>query len=98
LVLGYCFVYLVVGGYVTAWIARRAEVTHGVVLGSIGLFVSLAMTLPRLLGLAPIPPQQSIPAWYVVACFISAIAGPALGGYLRSVSKRSRGVDPPVAA
>jgi hypothetical protein len=98
LVLGYCFVYLVVGGYVAAWIAGRAEVTHGVVLGSIGLVVSVALTLPMLLGLVPVPPQQSLPAWYAVACFISAITGPTLGGYLRSVSKRPRGGDPAVAA
>ena len=98
LVVGYCFVYLVAGGYVTAWIAGRADVTHALVLGSIGLVVSLAMTLPVLLRRVPAPPQQSIPAWYVVACFISAITGPTLGGYLRSVSKRPRSVDPTVAA
>jgi hypothetical protein len=82
-----------VGGYVTAWIAGRAEVTHGVVLGGIGLVVSLAMALPMLLGRVPAPPQQSMPVWYVVACFFSAITGPTLGGYVRWVSKRPRSVD-----
>jgi hypothetical protein len=98
LVLGYCFAYLVVGGYVTGWIAGRAEVTHGVVLGGLGLVVGLAMTLPALLGLVPVPPEQSLPPWYAVACFLSAITGPTLGGCLRSLSRRPRRVDPAVAA
>jgi hypothetical protein len=98
LVFGYCFVYLVLGGYVAAWIAGHAEVLHGAMLGGVGLFVSLAMTLPMLLGLVPVPPQHAMPAWYVVASFLSAITGPTLGGFLRSVRKRPRGAEPSVVA
>jgi hypothetical protein len=80
-ILGYCFVYMVLGGYVTAFIARRAEVRHAVVLGGIALAIGSALSLPMLLGQGG---DQGMPVWYVVLTLGYVVPATALGGFLRA--------------
>ena len=84
-ILGYCFVYMVLGGYVTAFIARRAEVRHAVVLGGIALAVGIALSLPVLLGQSS---DQGMPAWYMALTLCSVVPATALGGFLRARQRR----------
>ena len=84
-ILGYCFVYMVLGGYVTAFVARRAEVRHAVVLGGIALAIGIALSLPMLLGQGG---DQGMPVWYTVLTLAYVIPATALGGYLRTWQRR----------
>jgi hypothetical protein len=81
----YCFVYAVLGAYVTAVIARRAEVRHALVLGGIALAIGIASTLPVLLGKSSDP---QMPAWYLVLALAQVIPATLLGGYLRARQRR----------
>jgi hypothetical protein len=81
----YCFVYAILGAYVTAVIARRAEVRHALVLGGVALAIGIVMTLPVFLGKSSEP---QMPAWYVVLTLAQVLPATALGGYLRALQRR----------
>ena len=83
LALAYRIVYGVVGGYIAARFAPHAPMRHAVVLGVVGLVLSVAgaiATIPMDLG----------PAWYPIALALTALPGSWLGGALH----RSREVEP----
>jgi hypothetical protein len=74
LALFYRSLYNVVGGYVTAQIARHAPMRHANILGMIGTLLGLAgaiATIPLNLG----------PSWYPIALVITALPGCWLGGF-----------------
>jgi hypothetical protein len=75
LALAYRIIYSVLGGYITAKLAPRNPVKHAVILGSIGLAISILgviVTLPMHLG----------PAWYPIGLAITALPCSWLGGVL----------------
>jgi hypothetical protein len=86
-ILGYCFVYMVLGGYVTAFIAGRCPVRHALVLGGIGLTVGAAMTLAARLGGSGHAP--AMPTWYTVVTLGYVLPATALGGVLRYLQRRA---------
>ena len=76
---------LVPGGYVTAFVARRAEVRHAAVPGGIALAVGLAMTL-AMHGGGGRDPQM--PGWYTAVTLAYVVPAAVLGGFLRAVPRR----------
>jgi hypothetical protein len=79
-------------GYVTAWVAGRAEVQHA---GSLGVVLAIVATVNLVYH-----PED--PFWYRLALVVISLAAAALGGYLR---RRAAGrgateqfAEPPVAA
>ncbi|MGH8501885.1 MAG: hypothetical protein ACREVE_05325 [Gammaproteobacteria bacterium] len=75
LALAYRCVYAVVGSYIAARFAPRNPMRHALVLGVIGLLLSLAgaiATIPMDLG----------PAWYPIALVVTALPCAWLGGVL----------------
>lgn len=75
LALSYRLVYGVAGSYIAARLAPRNPMRHALVLGGIGLVLSLAgavVTIPMDLG----------PAWYPVALVLTAMPCAWLGGAL----------------
>jgi hypothetical protein len=83
LALSYRIVYAVVGGYVAARFAPSDPMRHAVVLGVIGVILSLIgvlATLPLNLG----------PAWYPVSLVFIALPGSWLGGALYRGRRVSR--------
>jgi hypothetical protein len=85
-ILFYCFVYMVLGGYVTAVVARRAEVRHTLVLGGIALAIGIALSLPMLLGRGG---DQQMPGWYMAVTLGYVLPATALGGFLRALQRRA---------
>jgi hypothetical protein len=84
-ILAYCFVYVVLGGYVTACIARRAEVRHALTLGGIALAIGVAMTLPALFRHGD---GHETPGWYIAVTLGYVLPATALGGWLRAMQRR----------
>lgn len=77
LALAYRIVYSILGGYITAKLAPRNPVKHAVILGSIGLAISILgviVTLPMHLG----------PAWYPIGLAITALPCSWFGGFVYS--------------
>jgi hypothetical protein len=81
LIVGYCSVYSVIGGYLTARLAPNRPVGHAVVLGVIGLAVGL---LGVFFG-----PRGAGPAWYPIAIAAQALPFSWLGGW---ISARGRAI------
>lgn len=79
LALAYRIVYGAVGGYVAAWLAPRRPLLLGLVLGSIGLLLSL-------LGLVATWGKESEygPMWYPLLLVLIAVPSTWLGARLRS--------------
>ncbi len=74
-VIAYRNVYNVVGGYLIARLAPRRPMLHSIVLGSFGLFVSLAATIVTLhLHVGPV--------WYGLGIAALALPSAWLGGKL----------------
>jgi hypothetical protein len=78
LALSYRIVYTIVGGYITARVARQSPMRHALVLGAIGTVIATAgaiATIPMHLG----------PSWYPIAIALTALPCAWLGGtlYLR---------------
>jgi hypothetical protein len=84
-ILCYCFVYMVLGGYVTALIAGRAEIRHALILGGIALAIGIALSLPMLLGRGG---ENGMPAWYAAVTLGNVLPATALGGVLRCLQRR----------
>jgi hypothetical protein len=73
--LGYGFLFAIVGGYITAMIAGRAEMKHAIALAGICVlmgFISMIFAAG----------QQ--PLWYQIANMGIAVFGVVLGSYFRS--------------
>jgi hypothetical protein len=85
-ILGYCCVYAILGGYVTGFIARRAEVRHALVLGGIALAIGITLTLPALQGQSSGP---RMPGWFTAVTLADVVPATALGGYLRALQRRA---------
>src|SRR6266849_268701 len=77
LILGYVFFYSVVGGYVTAVVAGRAEMKHSLALG----VILMALGIVSVLWAVLIPADASHageqpPLWWAVCCIALALPGP----------------------
>jgi len=75
LALSYRIVYTVVGGYITARLAPRNPMRHVLVLGFIGLAISVA-------GVIATSGMNLGPRWYPIALAITALPCVWLGGVL----------------
>jgi hypothetical protein len=75
LALSYRLVYGVVGGYVTAWLAPRNPVRHAVILGVVGLALSVVGAIGAIA-------MKVGPAWYPIALVVTALPCAWLGGIL----------------
>ena len=73
LALSYRIVYAVVGSYIAARFAPHAPMRHALILGVIGLVLSLAGALATI-------PMNLGPAWYPIALVITALPCAWLGG------------------
>lgn len=73
--IGFSFCVAVAGGFVTAIIARRAEVQHG-----IGLGVLIAM----LSGVSISITADQAPLWFQIAYCVAGVTGALAGAFLRS--------------
>lgn len=73
--LAYGFVFAVIGGYVTAWIAKRAEMKHTLALIGLGIVMGIVSVVMA---------AVKQPKWYQSGNFVVMIAGNLLGGYLRA--------------
>ena len=95
LALAYVFLFSVLGGYVAALLAGRAEIKHGLTLGIIFLALGLVMGLVTVLAPAEsMPAGERPPRWYVICCILLALPGPLAGGWLRALQKRRRQAEP----
>jgi putative membrane protein (TIGR04086 family) len=73
----------VLGGFMAAHLARRAELTHGLALG---------LTLAALLAVTALVSQRESPAWYRLMLPLAAMPAALLGAFFRA---RVRGLPPP---
>jgi hypothetical protein len=74
LIVGYCSVYSVIGGYLTARLAPNRPIGHAIVLGAIGLAVGIVGVF--------FGPRGEGPAWYPIAIAAQALPFSWLGGWL----------------
>lgn len=75
LALGYRLVYAVAGSYIAARVAPRHPMGHALVLGAIGLVLSLAGTMAAM-------NMELGPLWYPIALVLTALPCAWLGGAL----------------
>ena len=83
LALAYRSVYAVLGSYIAARLAPRNPMRHALVLGAVGLVLSLAgaiATIPMDLG----------PSWYPIALVLTALPCAWLGGILHRMRQVER--------
>ena len=83
LALAYRSVYAVLGSYIAARLAPRNPMRHALVLGAVGLVLSLAgaiATIPMNLG----------PSWYPIALVLTALPCAWLGGILHRMRQVER--------
>jgi hypothetical protein len=86
--LAYLFLYGILGGYLTAAVAGRAELKHGLALGLVFLALGVISTVFTLLAPAGSrPPDETPPLWYVACCLALSLPGPLAGGWLRALGK-----------
>lgn len=81
LALSYHLLFVVMGGFVTAWLAPDHPSAHTLVLGLLGIGIST-------LGLIAIVTQDLAPAWYGWALIVCSMPATWLGGQLASLSQR----------
>lgn len=67
------------GGYVAAWIARRAKIWHAVIVGAI----EVAFTLYVMIA-APFPEARRAPRWGWIVGMILMVPAAWLGGAIRA--------------
>ena len=77
--LAYTTFSIVVGGYVTAWIARRSQLTHAAIMGAI----EVAFTLYVMIA-APFSEAHHAPRWSWIAGMILMIPAACLGAAIRA--------------
>jgi hypothetical protein len=78
----YALLFGVLGGYVTAVIARRAEVKHALALGILQLLMGIAATIKF---------WDTAPAWYHIAFLTLLVPAILLGGWLRANRRHKLG-------
>lgn len=69
------FILSVVSGYVTAWLARKDEIRHGVLLGLLQLAIGIVFTVRH---------YDLTPFWYNVLFLALLIPGNVLGAGMRA--------------
>ena len=72
--IAYAFVFAVLGGYITALIARRSEMKHVLVLAAFGLLMGIVSMITA---------AGQEPLWYQITNMVVMMAAVILGGYLR---------------
>lgn len=77
--LAYTTVSIAVGGYVTAWIARRAQFAHAAIMG----VIEVAFTLYVMIA-APFSEARHAPRWGWIAAVILMIPAACLGAAIRA--------------
>ena len=85
--LAYTTFSIAVGGYVTAWIARRSPITHAAVLGAI----EVAFTMYVMIAV-PFVEAQPAPRWVVITGVILIIPAACLGALIRSKQAKTSSV------
>lgn len=75
----YSFVYAVVGGYLTAHLARRAPLSHAATLGAALVVLSVVFAVMN--------PYQH-PWWYLLSCTMLIGVGCIVGGSLKTPRER----------
>ena len=80
LMLFYTLFFLAFGGYVTALIAKRAELAHALVLGLLGLALSVFAAMQN---------AETMPLWWHLTFLILLVPAVLVGGSLRMVRKGS---------
>lgn len=85
LTMTYGLVYAIVAGWVTGFVADRAEALHALVVGIVLLALNLAMPLANP-DMAEMTASQ--PDWYTIGMPIIGIVGLFLGGILRQRTRR----------
>jgi small-conductance mechanosensitive channel len=83
LALAYRIVYTVVGSYIAARFAPRNPMRHALVLGVIGLALSLAGAIATI-------PMHLAPNWYPIALVLTALPCAWLGGVLHRIRQAER--------
>jgi hypothetical protein len=73
--------YSVVGGYLTAWLAPCRPLRHAVVLGVVGVLLSVY---------GAVSSWGRTPGWFTVALVVVVLPASALGGWLRVRTSRQR--------
>lgn len=81
LTLGYATAFEVLAGYVTAWVAGRAEMQHALALALVQLTFGVIATIVFL---------ETAPLWYHVGSLALVIPAVMLGGMLRVLQRRRR--------
>lgn len=79
LALVYTSMFMVVGGYVTALVAKGAEIKHAIALGVCQLLMS---------AVASVQYSETAPVWWHVAALTLIIPSVLLGGYIRAGQNR----------
>ena len=72
--LGYGFVFAVVGGYVTAMIAKRSEMKRAMALAIFAVLMGIVSMIAY---------AGREPRWYQIANMVVVVTGVLLGGHLR---------------
>jgi hypothetical protein len=75
--LTYRIIFQIAGGYLTAFLAPSRPVFHSVILGLIGLVMSIAAAIATI-------PLDWGPAWYPIGLAISSLPSVWFGGWLAS--------------
>ena len=73
--IGYSFCVAVGGGYVTAIVAQRAELQHG---------IALSVLIVMLSGVSISITADQAPIWFQIAYCIAGVTGALAGAFLRS--------------
>jgi hypothetical protein len=81
--LAYGGLFAVVGGIVTAYLARRAPLTHAAVLAAIFLVLGVVYVFR---------PMQGWPSWYPYVNILIGPGGVLLGGWLRARRRPTQAV------
>jgi hypothetical protein len=71
----YGFVFAVLGGYVTALLAKRAEMKHTLALGALGVVLGI---------ISMVTAAGREPLWYQITNMVVIAAAVLLGGYFRT--------------
>lgn len=72
-ILIYSFVFLAVGGYLTAAIAKRSEINHVLALGALLLVMSVVASAQL---------WETAPAWWHIVSLASIVPGVLFGGFI----------------
>jgi len=82
LALSYRIVYGILGGYIAAWLAPRSPMLHAMILGCVGLVLSLVGAVVAMTN------YNLGPAWYPIAIVVTALPNAWIGGVLHRIQRR----------